>query len=439
MKINKLIFAVAVVISMPTMSQSRQWSLRDCIDYAMDHNLTVKQQDDTRQQREIDLSTSRNSRLPSLSGSASQNFSFGRSLTSENSYANTNTSSTSFSLGTEVPLFTGFQIPNRIKLNQLNLKASMADMEKAKNDIKMQVAAAYVDILYDIEIANVAKRQISIDSMQVKRLSIMLENAKASEAEVSQQKSTLAQDHLTFVQADNNYRLAILTLTQLLELPSPEGFSIVVPEISVEQTLLSTPDEVYAAAVAIKPEIQAEQYRLQGTDNSIKIAKSSLYPSLSFSASLGSNYYKTSGYNTESFSKQLKNNFNQYVGLSLSVPIFNRFETRNNIQSSKIAQHTQQLQLDITKKSLFKEIQQVYYSAVAARSKYESSNTAMKSSEDAFKLMSAKYENGKANITEFNEAKNSYLKSQSDCVQAKFEYLYRTKMLDFYKGSELKF
>jgi outer membrane protein len=405
----------------------------------MDHNLTVKQQDDTRQQREIDLSTSRNSRLPSLSGSASQNFSFGRSLTSENSYANTNTSSTSFSLGTEVPLFTGFQIPNRIKLNQLNLKASMADMEKAKNDIKMQVAAAYVDILYDIEIANVAKRQISIDSMQVKRLSIMLENAKASEAEVSQQKSTLAQDHLTFVQADNNYRLAILTLTQLLELPSPEGFSIVVPEISVEQTLLSTPDEVYAAAVAIKPEIQAEQYRLQGTDNSIKIAKSSLYPSLSFSASLGSNYYKTSGYNTESFSKQLKNNFNQYVGLSLSVPIFNRFETRNNIQSSKIAQHTQQLQLDITKKSLFKEIQQVYYSAVAARSKYESSNTAMKSSEDAFKLMSAKYENGKANITEFNEAKNSYLKSQSDCVQAKFEYLYRTKMLDFYKGSELKF
>ena len=439
MKINKLIFAVAVVISMPTMSQSRQWSLRDCIDYAMDHNLTVKQQDDTRQQREIDLSTSRNSRLPSLSGSASQNFSFGRSLTSENSYANTNTSSTSFSLGTEVPLFTGFQIPNRIKLNQLNLKASMADMEKAKNDIKMQVAAAYVDILYDIEIANVAKRQISIDSMQVKRLSIMLENAKASEAEVSQQKSTLAQDHLTFVQADNNYRLAILTLTQLLELPSPEGFSIVVPEISVEQTLLSTPDEVYAAAVAIKPEIQAEQYRLQGTDNSIKIAKSSLYPSLSFSASLGSNYYKTSGYNTESFSKQLKNNFNQYVGLSLSVPIFNRFETRNNIQSSKIAQHTQQLQLDITKKSLYKEIQQVYYSAVAARSKYESSNTAMKSSEDAFKLMSAKYENGKANITEFNEAKNSYLKSQSDCVQAKFEYLYRTKMLDFYKGSELKF
>lgn len=439
MKRNKLILALAMVISLPAMSQSREWSLQNCIDYAVEHNLTIKQQEDSRQQREIELNTSRNSRLPSLSGSASQNFSFGRGLTSENTYANTNTHSTSFSLGTDVPLFTGFQIPNRIKLSQLNLKATMADLEKAKNDIRMQVAAAYVDILYDIEIVNVAKRQIEIDSLQLVRLGIMLENSKASEAEVSQQRATLAQDQLTYVQADNNYRIAILTLTQLLELPSPDGFSVVVPEVDIEHTLLSTPDEIYALAVATKPEIQAEQYRLQGTENSIKIAKSGLYPTLSLSAGLGTNYYKTSGYNTDSFTKQLKNNFSQYIGLSLNIPIFNRFETRNNIRSAMISQHTQQLQLDMAKKTLYKDIQQVYYNALAARSKYESSNVAMKSSEDAFKLMSAKYENGKANITEFNEAKNNYLKSQSDCVQAKFEYIYRIKTLDFYKGSELTF
>lgn len=439
MKRNKLILALAMVISLPAMSQSREWSLQNCIDYAVEHNLTIKQQEDSRQQREIELNTSRNSRLPSLSGGASQNFSFGRGLTSENTYANTNTHSTSFSLGTDVPLFTGFQIPNRIKLSQLNLKATMADLEKAKNDIRMQVAAAYVDILYDIEIVNVAKRQIEIDSLQLVRLGIMLENSKASEAEVSQQRATLAQDQLTYVQADNNYRIAILTLTQLLELPSPDGFSVVVPEVDIEHTLLSTPDEIYALAVATKPEIQAEQYRLQGTENSIKIAKSGLYPTLSLSAGLGTNYYKTSGYNTDSFTKQLKNNFSQYIGLSLNIPIFNRFETRNNIRSAMISQHTQQLQLDMAKKTLYKDIQQVYYNALAARSKYESSNVAMKSSEDAFKLMSAKYENGKANITEFNEAKNNYLKSQSDCVQAKFEYIYRIKTLDFYKGSELTF
>lgn len=439
MKRNKLILALAMVISLPAMSQSREWSLQNCIEYAVEHNLTIKQQEDSRQQREIELNTSRNSRLPSISGGASQNFSFGRGLTSENTYANTNTHSTSFSLGTDVPLFTGFQIPNRIKLSQLNLKATMADLEKAKNDIRMQVAAAYVDILYDIEIVNVAKRQIEIDSLQLVRLGIMLENSKASEAEVSQQRATLAQDQMTYVQADNNYRIAILTLTQLLELPSPDGFSVVVPKVDIEHTLLSTPDEIYALAVATKPEIQAEQYRLQGTENSIKIAKSGLYPTLSLSAGLGTNYYKTSGYNTDSFTKQLKNNFSQYIGLSLNIPIFNRFETRNNIRSAMISQHTQQLQLDLAKKTLYKDIQQVYYNALAARSKYESSNVAMKSSEDAFKLMSAKYENGKANITEFNEAKNNYLKSQSDCVQAKFEYIYRIKTLDFYKGSELTF
>lgn len=430
---------MVMVVSIPIFAQNHRWSLQECIVYAVEHNITVKQQENTRRQREVELNTSRNSRLPNLSGSVSQNFSFGRGLTSQNTYANTNTSSTSFSIGSEVPIFTGFNIPNTIKLNQLNLKAATADLEKARNDIKLQVAAAYVDILYDIEISEVARRQISIDSMQLERLRMMFDNGKASEAQVSQQQATLSQDHLTFVQADNNYQLAILAMTQLLELPSPEGFCIIVPDVNIEHALLSASDEVYTSALSIKPEIQAEQYRLQGTENSIKIAKSALYPSLSFSAGLGSNYYKTSGNVTDGFAKQLKNNFSQYVGLSLSVPVFNRFSTRNSIRSAEISQHTQQLQLDNAKKNLYKEIQQVYYNAVAARSKYQSSSMAVKSSDEAFKLMSAKYENGKANITEFNESKNNYLKSQSDCLQAKYEYLYRTKMLEFYKGCDLNF
>lgn len=433
------IFLAAMLFCVSAGAQTHQWSLKECVDYAVDHNITIQQQENSRQQRELELSTSRNSRLPSLSGSMSQNFSFGRGLTSENTYSNTNTSSTSFSLGTDIPLFTGFQIPNTIALNQLNLKAATADLEKAKNDVRIQVAQDYVEILYDIEIKSVAYRQISIDSLQVERLRAMVENGKASEAELSQQQATLAQGRLTAIQAENNYKLAILALTQLLELSTPEGFSVVVPEVNVEQILLSSPDEVYNIALATKPEIMAEQYRLEGTDKSIKIAQSGLYPTLSMNAGLGSNYYKTSGFKADGFGKQLKNNFSQYIGLSLNIPIFNRFSTRNSIRSARISQRTQQLQLDNTKKTLYKEIQQVYYNAVAARSKYESSISATKSSDDAYKLMTAKYENGKANITEFNEAKNNYLKSESDLVQAKYEYMYRTKLLDFYKGASLKF
>ena len=421
-------------------SAQKQWSLRDCCDYAIEHNISIKQQQNQCRQNELQLSTAKNSRLPDLGGSVGQNFSFGRGLTAANTYSNTNTSSTSFSLSSSVPLFTGFEIPNQIKLNQLNLEASTADLEKAKNDIRMKVAEAYVQILYDMEIAEVAHRQIEIDSAQVERLQAFVNNGKAAEAELSQQKATLANSRLTATQADNNTRLAVLTLTQLLELPTPDGFSIVRPDISgISVSSDLTPDAIYAEALGIKPEILSQELKLKGTEHSIKIAKAGHYPTLSLSGGLGTNYYTTSGFNSDAFGTQLKNNFSQYIGLNLNVPIFNRFQTRNKIRSARIDQENQQLQLENTKKSLYKEIQQVYYNALNAQTKEKSSSEAVQSSKDAFQLMQAKYENGKANITEFNESKNNYLKSESDLVQARYENLYQQALLEFYRGRELNF
>jgi len=427
-------------ITSPLQAQSA-WTLRQCAEYAVEHNLQIKQQDNQRRQQELQLSTARNARLPEVSGSLGQNFSFGRGLTAENTYTNTNTSNTSFSLSTSIPLFTGFQIPNQIKLNQLNLEAATQDLEKAKNDIRMQVAQAYVQILYDMEIRDVANRQIAIDSMQVVRLEAFVRNGKASEAELSQQRATLANSHLTATQAANNLRLSILTMTQLLELPSPEGFSIVRPPVDDLSAIISTatvsPEIIYQEALGVKPEIMSQEIRLRATDHSIKIAQSGYYPQLSFSAGLGTNYYKTSGYTADSFGEQLKNNFSQYIGLNLSIPIFNRFQTRNNVRNARIEQETQMLALDNSKKTLYKEIQQVYYNALNAQAKEKSSMEALQSSKDAFTLMQAKYENGKATITEFNEAKNNYLKAESDMVQARYENLYQHALIEFYRGREL--
>ena len=421
----------------------KQWSLRECCDYAVEHNISIKQQQNQCRQKELQLSTAKNSRLPDLSGSLGQNFSFGRGLTAENTYTNTNTSNTSLQLSTSVPIFTGFQIPNQIKLSQLNLEAATADLEKAKNDIRMQVAKAYVQILYDMEIADVAHRQIEIDSAQVARLQAFVNNGKASEAELSSQKSTLANSRLTATQADNNCRLAILDLSQLLELPSPDGFSIVRPSSESLDVLanmgLIGPDAVYAEALGVKPEILSQQLKLKGTDHNIKIQQAANYPSLSFSAGLGTNYYTTSGFPHDALGKQLENNFSQYIGLNLSVPIFNRFQTRNNIRNARIEQETQQLQLENTKKTLYKEIQQVYYNALNAQTKEKSSAEAVQSSKDAFQLVQAKYENGKATITEFNESKNNYLKAESDLVQARYENLYQHALLEFYRGKALDF
>ena len=431
---------LAVLFAMPMHAQTQPWSLEQCCDYAVEHNITIKQQENQCRQQEIHLSTAKNPRLPDLSGSAGQNFSFGRGLTAQNTYTNTNTSSTSFSLGTSVPLFTGFQIPNNIKLNQLNLEAATQDLEKAKNDIRTQVAQAYVQILYDMEIADVALRQISIDSAQVARLQALLNIGKASEAELAQQKATLAQSQLTATQANNNLQLALLSMTQLLELESPEGFSVVRPEIgTVVGYVIATPEDIYADALATKPEIQAQQLRLRATENSIKIAQAGYYPTLSFSAGLGSNYYKTSGFKADGFADQMKNNFSQYLGFNLNIPIFNRFQTRNSVRSAKLDRENQTLQLDNTKKALFKEIQQVYYNAVAANQKLMSSQQACESSETAFRLTQAKYEQGKATITEFNEAKNNYLKAESDLTQTRYEFLYQQALIRFYQGKEIEF
>ena len=441
----RIIFTLSFILASLAASaqQSGGWTLRQCIDYALENNITVKQQDVTRRQNEVQLSTAKNSRLPDLNASASQNWSFGRGLTSENTYSNRNTSSTSLSLGTTVPLFTGFRIPRTIELNKLNLEAATADLGKARDDISVQVAQAYVQILYNIELRDVAQRQIDIDSMQVERLREMYCTGKASGVEVAQQEATLAQSRLTLTQADNDYRISLLTLAQLLELPSPEGFTIVRPDIATltvdEAATLPLPDEIFQEAIAFKPEVKAETLRLKSTEMSIKIAQSALWPTLSLSAGLGSNYYKTNGFDTESFGRQMRNNFSQYIGLSLNIPIFNRFETRNSIRSARLDRESQQLRLDDVKKTLYKEIQQAYYNAVAARAQYASSTEATASNKAAFDLMSAKYEYGKANITEFNEAKNNWLKAESDLARAKYEYMYDTSLLDFYRGRPLDF
>lgn len=420
-------------------AQPKQWTLRECCDYAVEHNIGIKQQDNQRRQQELQVSTAKNSRLPDLSGSVSQSFSFGRSLTPDNVYVSRNSNGTSLNLSTSMPLFTGFRIPNEIKMSQLNLEAYTADLEKAKNDVRMQVAQAYVQILYDMEISDVAHRQIEIDSAQVKRLQAFVENGKASEAELSQQNAALANSRLTATQADNNTRLALLTLTQLLELPTPDDFTIVRPvpeEMSNALALQVTPDQIYAEALGIKPEIVAQQLRLKAYNHNIKIAKSAHYPTLSFGANMSTDY---SSVEPNSMGRQFDGNFKQGVSLSLNVPIFNRFQTRNRVRDAIIQRETQQLQVENTKKTLYKEIQQVYYNALNAQTKEKSSMEALQSSKDAFELMQAKYENGKATITEFNEAKNAYLKAESDLVQARYENLYQHALLEFYRGQELTF
>ena len=439
----RLLGIVLLLLLISTHSSAKQWTLPECINYAIEHNISLKQRENTRRQNEVSLNTAKNSRLPDLNAGISENLGFGRSLGMDNTYSKNNTSNTSFQISTSVPILTGNRIENTIKLNQLNLEASTADLEKARNDIRTQIAQQYIQIVYDTEILAVAKRQIGIDSLQLYRLQEMERNGKATLTEVLQQQSTMEQSRLTATQAENTYRLDLLALTQLLELPSPEGFTIVIPTLpnNYGSHINVNPEIIYQEAIAVKPEVQAEQLRLKASDANILIAKSAKYPTLSFNAGLGTNYYKTlnGNYKQDSFGSQIKNNFSQSLGLQLNVPIFNRYATRNSIKSASIDKENQQLALDNVKKTLYKEIQQVYYNTVAAEAKYKSSLQAEVTSKDAFNLTQAKYENGKATITEFNESKNNMMKAESDLVQARYQLIYQKALIDFYRGKELRF
>jgi outer membrane protein len=439
MKKQYITFVTIAVLSAGSAMAQKQWNLKQCIEYAIEHNLTIKQQEAAKDESAVDLNTAKWSRLPDLNGSASHSFNFGRSLQMDNTYQQLNTQNTGLNLSTSIPLFTGMQIPNQIALSKLNLKAAVEDLNKAKEDISIQVTSAYLQVLFNEELAKVAHEQVALSEEMLKQKTAFFKVGKASEAELYEAKSRAAQDQLSAVQADNEYRLALLDLSQLLELPTPEGFGIVSPSIDEDKdfSILTSPADIYSEALLIKPSIKAAQYRVEGAQKSIRIAQSGYYPQLSLGAGIATSYYNVSGRENGNFGSQLRDNFSQYIGLSLNIPIFNRFSTRNQVRKARIQQTTLNWQLEDAKKALYKEIQQAYYNAVNAESKFESSRTADEAAKASFNLMKEKYANGKATSTEFNEARTNWLKAVSDRIQAKYDYLFRTKILDFYKGVPL--
>lgn len=416
------------------------WDLKRCIDYAIEHNLTVKQQEVARDKSEVDLSTSKNSRLPDLNGSVSHSFNFGRSIQADNTYSSINTQNTGFNLSTSVPLFTGMQLTHNIALSKLNLSAAIEDLNKAKEDISIQVASSYLQVLFNQELMEVAHRQVDLSQEIKAQKEVFYKAGKASRAEWYEARSRVAQDELSAVQADNNYKLALLDLSQLLELPSPDGFAILSPKVDTvqSQSMAMSPADIYTDALLIKPSIKAAQYRVQGAQKSIRIAQSAYYPKLSLGAGLSTNFYNVSGRENGNFGSQLRDNFSQYIGFSLNIPIFNRLSTRNQVRSARLQHTTLSWQLEESKKTLYKEIQQAYYNAQNASAKYRSSRVADEAAEESFALIKEKYLNGKATATEYNESRTAWMKAVSDRIQAKYDYLFRVKILDFYRGIPLE-
>ena len=441
----KSLFQLAALLSVFALSSfsaaglsafERPWTFEDCLKYALEHNISVKKQEIAASQGEAELENAKMQRLPSLYGSASQNLSFGRGLTADNTYANANTGNTYFSLGAEVPVFQGFRVKNDIAVKTLNLKAAQASLAQIKEDIALELAKAYVQALYDKQLLQVADNQALNDSLQLYRMRGLYEVGKAGAADLARQKAAYYQSLSQKTQAGNNLRLSLLSLTQLLELSDPEGFDIAEPEQRLEEISLS-PSDIFCMARENRPRIQAQNARADAALASVKLAQSGWWPSISLSGGIGSNYYTSNMTKMPSFSRQMKNNFSQSLGLTLTLPIFDRLQTKNAVRNARLQYDYELYALDELAKGLYKEIQQAYYNALSADAKYRSAAQSLAGAEEAYKLMSAKYENGKANITEYNEAKTAYSKAQADLAQARYERLFQRRLLDFYRTGKL--
>lgn len=427
--------------------QTAPWSLEACINYAYANNLQLKQKMEEQEARKVELHTSKHSWLPAVNANMGQSFQFGRSTSKSGVIVDQNAANTTFNINLDMPIFDGFKIPNDIAARKLDLQAAIESLNKAKEDLAVNIASYYLQVLYNKELQRVAQLQVDLDREQVNKTEAMVNAGKVPLSQLYDIKAQLARDEVTLTEATNNVQLALLDLAQSLELErSDRSFDVVTPQITdaVAENMSSIlpPETIFDQAVTFKPQIKEQEYLLESQKRMLKVAQAGYYPKLNFGASYSNGYYHTSMggefADTRSFGDQLKQNGQKIVGFSLSIPLFNRFQVRNSVRSARIGINNQQLLLENSKKTLYKEIQQAYYNATAAQEKYTASDKSVASSREAFSYAQARYEAGKSTVFEFNEAKTKYAQSLAEQAQAKFDFIFRAKILDFYRGTPLK-
>ena len=445
----KRIFILAILLIGTTcysLQAQEKWSLEKCITFAKEHNIELRKKILNAQIRKNNNKQAKLNLLPNLGGYVSHNFSWGRSISySTNTYENQDQQGSRFYLNSEVSLFKGFQKRNTIKQTNLDLLASLQDVEKGKEDLALNITSYYLNILFKKELLQIAQEQLKITQLQIQRTKTLVEAGTLAKGTLMEQIAQAAREEVTVVTTQNELDLAKLNLVQLLDLESPEDFDIQIPELPVinaNQSILN-PKSVFLSALEFRPEIKAAKFRFESAQKGVLIAKGERSPNLSLSGQWNTSYSNTlpdreKGLKEMKFKDQLKNNAYKAFGFSLNIPIFSRGLINRNINNAKIQIQQSQLDLENTQNILRKEVQQAHANASGAMKKFFSSELAVSSSQEAFRYTDEKFNLGLVNSVEYNQAKNNLVKSKSDLLQAKYDYIFRTKILDFYNGIPIK-
>ncbi len=445
------------------------WTLEECIHSALDNNIQIKQQQLSTLVSKLQYDQSIASFFPSINGNATHVYSSGQTIdVFTNQFVDGLVQSNNFSASANLVLFNGLQQLNSFKQKHLDFLASKYDLEKIKNDISLTIAISYLQILYNTELLEIAKKQVELTKTQVARTKTLYDVGSVAKGTLLGIESQLASDELSLVNAQNSLDLSYLTLAQLLDLQSTQGFDIVKPSLSLPDanSLMQQVDEIYGKAVSIQPDIKSAELKVQSARKGLSISRGMMSPSLSLMGSVGTGFSEASssvsvlqnGFSTIGFTEsgelvyapafeyqygkikfwdQIDKNVNNSFGLYLNIPIFNKWQTNTMIGTSKISLKNAELVLQNTKNQLFKTIQQAYADARAALNRYNASTKSVEAMTESFGYVQQKFDVGLINSIDYNDAKNNLLKAKSELLQAKYDYVFRLKVLDFYQGKPI--
>ena len=458
---------LALLLSSFSITGQTVWTLEDCINHALDNNIQIKQQ---RLQVDVareNLVQSRANRFPNLNAGASHGFNFGRTIDPfTNEFAMEAVRSNNFSISSSMTVFNGFQIHNSIQQQEIELNASRYDVETMENDISLAVASAYLQILFSIELVEITFNQLEITRQQVVRTSQLVEAGTLPRGSLFTVEAQAAGEELQLVNAQNQLDIAYLNLAQLLDLSGESSFEIAIPEITImpDDDLTQSPMQIYQTAVLQQPDVRAANARVASAEKGLQIARGGRSPSLSLRGSYGTGYSGASrevietiigeprqigltesgepvfapSFDVETrvkpFSDQLNDNLNRSISVFLSIPIFNNFQTRSSISRSQITLENARLGHQLVRDQLFKTIQQAHADAQAALKRYTATETNVTALEESFRYTEQRFNVGMVNSLEYNDAKNRLTAAQSELLQAKYEFVFRVKVLDFYLG-----
>lgn len=427
---KRIIFSLLICAGVTCEISADAWSLDSCINYALSHNLNVKNAEISQMQSELSVTEAKDGFLPQISAGANQNWAFGRGLTSANTYANRNTSSFSWNAQMSLPIFQGLRNIRQLRYAKSSLSMAEKQTEAQRDEVRLSVITSYLQVLYNKELLEVSREQLRLSNVQLERQRTLLEGGKVPEVDVIQAEAQVAQNELQVVNSENDYSSSIIELAKLLELNDIEAFDV--KPVDEQGNVLPSTEEIYRNALTNYPAIDAARQAIKVADDGVSLAKSGYLPTLNFNAGLGSSYYTISGDKSNSFSTQMRDNFSKNLGFSLNIPIFDAFSTRNQVKQAKVRKLSAQLQLEQQQSELHKSIRLAYQQAVGAEKKYEASNVAVKASKAALDAMTEKYNYGKANATEWEQTQSDYITTLSQQVQAKYEMILRNRVLDFY-------